>query len=131
MDQKLGLTLRQGLRLVMTPALQQAIKLLQMSTLDLREEIATELQENPALEEALETHLDPPPEASLAAEVPVAEGDDQTPESFSEVDLDSLLRNYYDGSSSAPRDSHEVPENQANWETTLSRPENLTTVLER
>ncbi|MCZ6832257.1 MAG: RNA polymerase sigma-54 factor, partial [Acidobacteria bacterium] len=52
LEQKLSLKLSQ--RLIMTPALQQAIKLLQMSTLELREEIATELQENPALEESLE-----------------------------------------------------------------------------
>ncbi len=38
-------------QLVMTPQLQQAIKLLQLSHLDLQERIAQELQENPALEE--------------------------------------------------------------------------------
>ena len=39
-------------QLVMTPQLQQAIKLLQLSHLDLQERIAQELEENPALEEA-------------------------------------------------------------------------------
>lgn len=38
-------------QLVMTPQLQQAIKLLQLSRLELEEMIAEELQENPALEE--------------------------------------------------------------------------------
>ena len=38
-------------QLVMTPQLQQAIKLLQLSRLELQEMISTELQENPALEE--------------------------------------------------------------------------------
>ena len=39
-------------QLVMTPQLQQAIKLLQLSHLDLQQRISEELQENPALEEA-------------------------------------------------------------------------------
>ena len=39
-------------QLVMTPQLQQAIKLLQLSHLDLQERVAQELEENPALEEA-------------------------------------------------------------------------------
>lgn len=39
-------------QLVMTPQLQQAIKLLQLSQLDLQQRISEELQENPALEEA-------------------------------------------------------------------------------
>ena len=41
-------------QLVMTPQLQQAIKLLQLSHLDLQQRISEELQENPALEEALD-----------------------------------------------------------------------------
>jgi len=39
-------------KLIITPQLQQAIKLLQLSKLELQEEIAQELVENPALEEA-------------------------------------------------------------------------------
>src|SRR5919109_2173132 len=38
-------------QLVMTPQLQQAIKLLQLSRVDLQEMVTKELQENPALEE--------------------------------------------------------------------------------
>ncbi len=48
--QKLVVGLRQ--KLIITPQLQQAIKLLQLSKLDLQEEISQELVENPALEEA-------------------------------------------------------------------------------
>jgi len=40
-------------QLVMTPQLQQAIKLLQLSRIELEEMIAQELQENPALEEEI------------------------------------------------------------------------------
>ena len=42
--------IRQGQSLVMTPQLQQAIKLLQMSNADLNEFVEAELAENPMLE---------------------------------------------------------------------------------
>lgn len=50
LEQKLQPRLSQ--RLIITPALQQAIRLLQLSKLDLQEEISIELEKNPALEEA-------------------------------------------------------------------------------
>jgi RNA polymerase sigma-54 factor len=50
LEQKLHLRLSQ--KLIMTPSLQQAIKLLQMTKLELQEEITQELTENPLLEEA-------------------------------------------------------------------------------
>ncbi len=53
------LSLRQSQRVVMTPLLQQAIQLLQLSTLELQEVVQKELLENPLLEELPET-----PEAS-------------------------------------------------------------------
>ncbi|HXX47998.1 MAG TPA: RNA polymerase sigma-54 factor, partial [Myxococcota bacterium] len=46
--------------LVMTPQLQQAIKLLQLSRLELVNTIHQELVENPVLEEALEEEAAPP-----------------------------------------------------------------------
>ena len=52
----MGLELRQNLKLtqqlVMTPQLQQAIKLLQLSRFELLEAVQQELLENPMLEEA-------------------------------------------------------------------------------
>ncbi len=44
------LELRQGQQLVMTPQLQQAIRLLQLSNLELTEFVDTELERNPLLE---------------------------------------------------------------------------------
>lgn len=64
------LALRQTQRLVMTPMLQQAIQLLQLSTLELQELLQKELTENPMLEEA------PPDEAPTPESVgdsPVAD----------------------------------------------------------
>ncbi len=55
----MALELKQGLRLSqqlrMTPQLQQAIKLLQLSRLELEQTITKEMEENPILEEAVET----------------------------------------------------------------------------
>ena len=55
----MALELRQQLKLsqqlVMTPQLQQAIKLLQLSRMELVELVQQELEENPVLEEGMET----------------------------------------------------------------------------
>src|SRR5690554_7471896 len=47
---KASLVLKMGQQLTMTPQLQQAIRLLQMSTLDLQDEIREALESNPMLE---------------------------------------------------------------------------------
>jgi RNA polymerase sigma-54 factor len=52
--------LRLSQQLVMTPQLQQAIKLLQLSRLELVNVIQTELQENPVLEDTLDQEEDAP-----------------------------------------------------------------------
>jgi RNA polymerase sigma-54 factor len=64
------LTLRQTQRLVMTPMLQQAIQLLQLSTIELQELLQKELTENPMLEES-PTEEGPAPEP--APEAPALE----------------------------------------------------------
>ncbi len=60
-------------QLVMTPQLQQAIKLLQLSRLELQEMVIKELQENPALEEG-------PAEEAEGGEAPRAEAQTEAPE---------------------------------------------------
>ncbi len=50
MSMGIGLQIRQSQSLVMTPQLQQAIKLLQMSNLDLTDYVAQEIERNPLLE---------------------------------------------------------------------------------
>lgn len=71
------LSLRQSQRLVMTPLLQQAIHLLQLSTLELQEVLQQELTENPLLEEVNQDSPEPsddavndPPPATAAVESP-------------------------------------------------------------
>ncbi len=83
LEQKLSARLSQ--RLVMTPSLQQAIKLLQMSKLELVEEVQQELVENPVLEE---TQAEAP-----AADAPESPADEQrSADPFDEVDFDAYFQ---------------------------------------
>jgi RNA polymerase sigma-54 factor len=71
----MALELRQSLKLsqqlVMTPQLQQAIKLLQLSRLELQQAVREELEVNPALEEALEGMAEGPAEEEAPAPVEI------------------------------------------------------------
>src|SRR5437867_4290153 len=67
------LSLRQTQRVVMTPLLQQAIQLLQLSTLELEQVVRKELEENPLLEEVAEETQDVDAEAPPAAEAGTTE----------------------------------------------------------
>jgi RNA polymerase sigma-54 factor len=58
MAMEMKLIFKQEMRLVPTPMLQQAIKLLQLSRLELAQEIRQEMVENPLLEELLEEELE-------------------------------------------------------------------------
>jgi len=60
--------LRLSQQLVMTPQLQQAIKLLQLSRLELVNLVQQELQENPVLEETLEAEEIPTPSSEMQTE---------------------------------------------------------------
>ena len=91
LEQKLSLRLSQ--KLVMTPSLQQAIKLLQMTRLELESVLAQELVENPVLEEVEETQTapeptdsDPPRERQAEQEVQLA-----TAEALGEVDFEAYF----------------------------------------
>jgi RNA polymerase sigma-54 factor len=64
------LSLRQSQRVVMTPLLQQAIQLLQLSTLELQEVVQKELLENPLLEEVAQETSDGPEAAPATADTP-------------------------------------------------------------
>jgi RNA polymerase sigma-54 factor len=68
------LSLKQGQSLVMTPQLQQAIKLLQMSNLEIQSFVETELERNPLLERS-----DVGVEAASPREEPVTVAEVETP----------------------------------------------------
>ena len=129
LEQKLNLRMTQ--RLIMTPSLQQAIKLLQMTKLELQEEITQELTENPLLEELQEGASEadkpegeesPPLESAVPAD---AEAPEREPErdSFDEIDYESYFQDYMDLSyrPQAPAEEIETPP----LENILSKPQSL------
>src|SRR4051812_5459030 len=127
LEQKLNLRLSQ--RLVMTPSLQQAIKLLQMSRLELQEVLTQEMVENPILEEQEEIQETPEPERA-ETEPPATEAasaDAPAPEkerdSFEEIDFNSYFEDYLDAAYN-PRQYQEEPE-EFSLENILTRPEGL------
>ncbi len=95
MNLKMSMKLSQSLR--MTPQLQQAIKLLQLSRMELETEIRKELDENPILEEVSDTsEVDPAQESSqLSSEEvnPESGKEQQDPTKQDEFDWDSFVEN--------------------------------------
>lgn len=83
---KQSLALKQALR--MTPQLQQAIKLLQLSRLELETEIRKELVENPVLEEGMEVSND---EVAQESESPQQDADMQDPRKQDEFEWDDYF----------------------------------------
>ncbi|MCP4006860.1 MAG: RNA polymerase factor sigma-54 [bacterium] len=83
LEQKLSLKLAQ--KLVMTPSLQQAIKLLQMTRLELEGVLTQELVENPVLEENEAEEETPDPEESETEE---------EAEALSDIDLEAYFSDY-------------------------------------
>jgi RNA polymerase sigma-54 factor len=126
LEQKLNLRLSQ--RLVMTPSLQQAIKLLQMSRLELQEVLTQEVVENPVLEEQEETSETERVEAARDSEDAVAPAEapaaaEKERDSFEEIDFNSYFEDYLD-SAYNPRQYQEQPE-EYSLENVLTRPEGL------
>ena len=80
---KQTLQLKLGQQLVMTPQLQQAIKLLQLSTLDLQQEIQQVLESNPMLELSEDAELDIPDAAEPSAAIENSDGVDSETTEFS------------------------------------------------
>lgn len=79
-----SLQMRQGQSLVMTPQLQQAIKLLQLSNLELAEYIDKEIEQNPLLERADAPREEAPTTAEADKTEKAEESWEQTQESFGE-----------------------------------------------
>ena len=130
----MALELRQHLKLtqqlVLTPQLQQAIKLLQLNRLELEQVIRQEAETNPVLDEdyndhqtvSLESLISPDTQDTgfdLASESPLG------PEAVRDFDWESYFE---DTGSSYPTFAFEEKET-VNFEKRLSKPENLTSHL--
>ena len=104
------LSLRQSQRVVMTPLLQQAIQLLQLSTLELQEVVNKELLENPLLEEVTPDTPETPADAPVSADTPPAPTVEQLstdPPPTSERQTDELPFDFTAIMSAAGDDDHE------------------------
>ncbi|MGQ7246922.1 RNA polymerase factor sigma-54 [Halomonas sp. V046] len=101
MSLKASLQLRVGTQLTMTPQLQQAIALLQLSTLDLRQEIQQALETNPMLE--LEDEFG----EQAVKEAPDDDWSDEIP---SELTVDSDWSDTYQDLGTSPAGSGEGPD---------------------
>ena len=128
MELKQQLKMAQTLR--MTPQLQQAIKLLQLSRMELADLVQQELVENPVLEESPEVsdrqaELPTPELSTTASDVVVTESERGSTDNnaVNDIDWDAYLENY---SAPLPSNSYrgmndELPGHEA----TLSRSEDL------
>jgi RNA polymerase sigma-54 factor len=128
LEQKLHLKLSQ--KLIMTPSLQQAIKLLQLSKLELQEVLNQELLENPLLEETAEeakAEETPAEEAEAKSETEeppkIEAAQEKEKDSFDEIDYDAYFQDYIEYGYN-PRGMSEEHE-EFPIENTLTRPPNL------
>jgi RNA polymerase sigma-54 factor len=132
----MALEIRQQLKLsqqlVMTPQLQQAIKLLQLSRMELVDVIQQELEENPVLEEGMDAQEEKEIQAeapdSFEVELPavsdeIKEVKGET-EGMSEIDWQTYLESYNLGGTTA--DSYEEDEDRPSYENLLTKKSTLT-----
>ncbi|MBW2511166.1 MAG: RNA polymerase factor sigma-54 [Desulfuromonadales bacterium] len=131
----MALEIRQQLKLsqqlVMTPQLQQAIKLLQLSRMELMDVVREELEENPVLEEGQET---PEEKAQSEEELAAENTDEAAPEALKEIEGDgdgmadidwkTYLESYSLGGTTA--DSYEDDEDRPSYENLLTKKPSLT-----
>jgi len=106
-QQKLGLSVKLSHRLILTPSLQQAIKLLPLTTLELAEVLDQEVMENPLLEEV------PVQETLSAEEIAQQEAKEEAEkpaedDPLKDIDIDKFFEDYFDDGRRGKR--LEVPE---------------------
>jgi RNA polymerase sigma-54 factor len=139
----MGIQLKQSLKLgqnlVMTPQLQQAIKLLQLNHMELAELITQELTENPVLEEinedatpdnlqtaASDESFDPEVQQQTdeAAQLQPKVEDDRILNGKEEVNWDAYLEDFNDSASTAPS-MKETSEDSPTYENILTKTTSL------
>src|SRR5829696_4739412 len=114
-------------KLILTPSLQQAIKLLPMSTLELSDLLNQEMVENPMLEEVPTEELQPA-EAAPAVEKSDSEQQPNKTDTWDDQDYEYFFGDYLDDGyrPRAPQEVKELPP----IENTLSTSSSLTDHLE-
>jgi RNA polymerase sigma-54 factor len=130
-------SLKLGQSLVMTPQLQQAIKLLQLNRMEMQELINQELVDNPLLEEVMDTDQNDEGETDfkekeslekletsesegpLSEAMPEPQADDKILDGKQEIDWEEYMESF----SSAPStpNTREVPDELPNYENMVSK----------
>ncbi len=132
-------SLKLSQNLVMTPQLQQAIKLLQLNRLEMQEMINQELVENPLLEEMgeLEQYDDEQldtmeakeaEDKTVAEDAPAPTGDDKIIEGKQEIDWEEYMESF--SSQPALPSTREVPNELPNFENMVAQGTDLVSHLE-
>jgi RNA polymerase sigma-54 factor len=138
-------SLKLGQSLVMTPQLQQAIKLLQLNRLEMQELINQELVENPVLEEVaeldaydneaesgdsnnLETMETREAEGSTSEEMLSPQGEEKIVDGKGEVDWEEYMENFASGPSLPS--TREIPDELPNYENMVAAGTDLVSHLE-
>ncbi|MGZ3706070.1 MAG: RNA polymerase factor sigma-54, partial [Bdellovibrionota bacterium] len=138
-------SLKLGQHLVMTPQLQQAIKLLQLNRLEMQELINQELVENPCLEELgeLDQYEEEPEsgdannlenmekesaEGKSAEEMLTPTGDDKIVDGKQEIDWEEYMENFASGP--ALPSTREIPDELPNYENMVAQTTDLVGHLE-
>jgi RNA polymerase sigma-54 factor len=105
-QQKLGLSARLSQRLILTPSLQQAIKLLPLTTLELAEVLEQEVMANPLLEEV------PPQEGMSVDEVAQQEAKEEADrkDPLADIDVEKFFEDYLEDRPERRIRATEIPE---------------------
>ena len=127
LQQKLSLRLQQ--KMVLTPTLQQAIRLLQLTRLELVQEASQELQTNPVLEEAT-TIEEPATTTAMESQAADAVEDSPIERMEEKIDVESYFQDYLETNLKYRGNRQEVPEDAPDTERYLSSPETLTEHLQ-
>ncbi|MGZ3713032.1 MAG: RNA polymerase factor sigma-54, partial [Bdellovibrionota bacterium] len=137
-------SLKLGQHLVMTPQLQQAIKLLQLNRLEMTELINQELVENPCLEEVaeldayedeageakenLESMENREAEGTTAEEMLSPQGEEKIVDGKGEIDWEEYMENFASGP--ALPSTREIPDELPNYENMVAGVTDLVSHLE-
>ena len=129
MAMKLQMSMKLSQQLRMTPQLQQAIKLLQLSRMELETQVRKELTENPVLEEIQETTDDDPAQKTSSTSEDVRDpnadqernDESQDPRKQDEFDWD----NYFDNQYKPPQSTGGGNEEIMNYENVISARQTL------
>ncbi len=124
LQQKLNLNLKLQQKMVLTPMLQQAIRLLQLTRMDLLSEVSIELEGNPVLEDAdtIEAPAEVPGKESPAEAAAEA---DPLEEFKDKIDVESYFQDYVETNMKYRGIRREAPQDAPNSERYISAPESL------